>query len=511
MATLSRGAGVASFGGMGPSLREIPLHRTTNLELYRDLDHLDPLLARLRERGRALANRLGTCKVWMLNSAATGGGVAEMMPRVCSLLADLGIDTRWLVLEPGRPDFFRITKQIHNLLHGESSTLRLQEARGVFEDVARAAAAKLHPVSRNDLLVVHDPQPCALPIFLPPSVRPRLIWRSHVGVSERNEWTEAAWAFLRPYLGVYERLIFSSPAYIPDEWRARSAVLQPGIDPLAHKNRSLRPYKLVGILTAAGLAEGPEPPAWARFASRAQRYAEGGWAAEPIPALLHTPLIVQISRFDRLKGFQYLIPAFERLVHTHEEQALHVRADAERAQSELSRAQLVLAGPDPAGVADDPEAEEVLRALCEAQAALPKPLRERVHLLRLPMAVPKENALMVNGLQRVASVVVQNSIREGFGLTAAEAMWKATPVIAANVGGLAAQIRDGTDGLLIQRPDDPAELAAALARVLSCPLEAERLGRVGRARVRDHFLVLGQVERWIGEIEACVSAPRPAG
>ncbi len=486
---------------MPARIREVPFQRTTNLSLFRDLDHLDQEIDELVHLGRRVAERLNTGRVWMLNSTSMGGGVAEMMPRVCSLLADVGVDARWIVLEPDDPRFFPLTKQLHNALHGQPASRPLHEGRALYERVSAEAAAALRFVGAGDVLVAHDPQPAGVAAYLEEAVRPRLVWRCHIGVPEQTEHTRAAWAFLRPYLGHYERLLFSSSAYTPHEWLARSGEVHPGIDPLSHKNRTLRPYKLIGVLPAAGLVGGLEVPAWARFHQPVQRLVDGAWEATPIPDLLYAPFIVQISRFDRLKGFQHLIPAFTDLVSGCSERALHVHADAARVQSELERVQLVLAGPDPAGVCDDPEAGDVLDELCAQHEALPAGLRARVHVLRLPMVDAKENALMVNALQRLAAVVVQASIREGFGLTVAEALWKATPLVASNVGGIAVQVRHGTDGLLVDDPCDKAALAQALLRMVASPLEAESMARSGRRRVREHFLVLSQVRAWLLELE----------
>lgn len=485
---------------MPARVREVPLHRTTNLSLFRDLDHLDESIAELVTRGRRVAERLDTGRVWMLNSTARGGGVAEMMPRVLSLLADVGVHTRWIVLEPDDPGFFPLTKRLHNALHGEPSG-PLHEGRALYERVSAEAAACMRNIGPEDILVVHDPQPAGIAQHLRRDRGPHLAWRCHVGVPERNEHTEAGWDFLRPYLSSYQRLLFSSHAYIPREWLERSGEVHPGIDPLSHKNRTLRPYKLVGVLRAAGLVDGPEVPAWARFRAPAVRFAFGTWEATPIPDLLFAPFVLQISRFDRLKGFQHLIPAFVDLVSECGVRALHVHADETRVRSELEGLQLVLAGPDPAGVFDDPEAAAVLDELCAQYAALPRELQARVHLVRLPMADVKENALMVNALQRLAAVVVQDSVREGFGLTVAEALWKSAPLVASNVGGIAVQVRHGTDGLLVDDPRDHAALAAALLRMIASPLKAESMGRSGHRRVREHFLVLSQVRTWLCEFE----------
>ena len=163
-------------------------------------------------------------------------------------------------------------------------------------------------VNRSDLLIVHDPQPLGLAKYLPLEHRPRLLWRCHIGVPDRNDATSAGWKLLAPtYLEPYPRLLFSVEQYIPDDLFDRSGVLSPGIDPLNDKNKGLSPYKVVGILRSAGLTEGPEAPEWARFTAKAERFSAGAWIKKPIPDLLFYPILLQVSRFDRLKGFERLL------------------------------------------------------------------------------------------------------------------------------------------------------------------------------------------------------------
>lgn len=492
---------------MGARVREIILQRTARLDAYRDIDPHDPDLRSLAELGRRSALRLGNSRVWMLSATERGGGVAEMMPRLVGLLDDVGVDARWLVLDPGDPTFFELTKRLHNMIHGLPGIDDLAEARTLFERVSEEASHSLRGhLLAGDVLIVHDPQPAGAAFFLPREQKPHLIWRSHIGVSDPNDHTRAAWEFLSPYLRAFDRLIFSLDSYIPDAFFGRAGIIHPGIDPLSHKNRDLRPRKLAGILHSAGLLEGPEIPAWARFAAPAQRYVDGRWLASPIPALVWAPLIIQVSRFDRLKGFQYLIPAFERLLEIYPERIAHLRADTDRVRAELERVQLVLAGPDPGGVRDDPEEAEALEGLCAQHRALPPELASRVHLIRLPMQDLKQNALAVNALQRIAAVVVQNSVQEGFGLTAAEALWKGSPLVVSNVGGLSLQVRHQIDGLLVDDPCDPEAVARALLEVLAYPRRAEAMASSGHRRVRDHFLVLSQLRRWLEELDALLEA-----
>ena len=158
---------------------------------------------------------------------------------------------------------------------------------------------------------------------------------------------------------------------------------------------------------------------------------------------LDTPLVAQVSRWDRLKDPVGVLAGFAEHVHLDHEDP-----------------HLVLAGPDVAAVADDPEGAEVLAEVEAVWHALPRAVRRRVHLALLPMEDADENAVIVNALQRRADVVVQKSIAEGFGLTVAEAMWKGRPVVASRVGGIQDQIEDGVTGLP-RRAERPRRASAS--------------------------------------------------
>jgi trehalose synthase len=150
--------------------------------------------------------------------------------------------------------------------------------------------------------------------------------------------------------------------------------------------------------------------------------------------------------------------------------------------------ELVVAGPSTEGVADDPEGASVLEGVIRDWRNLPESLRKRIHLASLPTDDVAENGAIVNALQRHATVVVQKSLREGFGLTVTEAMWKGRPVVASAVGGIQDQIEDGVSGVLLKDPEDSSAFARALAGVLKDPQRARSLGEAGRERVREHFL-----------------------
>jgi trehalose synthase len=182
------------------------------------------------------------------------------------------------------------------------------------------------------------------------------------------------------------------------------------------------------------------------------------------------PLVVQVSRWDPLKDMVGVMTAF----------AEHVAG--------AGSAHLLLVGPVVTGVADDPEGAATFERCIEVWRRLPHAERSRIHLACLPMQDAVENAIMVNAIQRHASVVTQKSLAEGFGLTVAEAMWKGRPIVASAVGGIVDQIESGEHGLLVDDPRDPAEFGLAVRRLLDDPPYAELLGENARQRATAEFL-----------------------
>jgi trehalose synthase len=163
----------------------------------------------------------------------------------------------------------------------------------------------------------------------------------------------------------------------------------------------------------------------------------------------------------------------------------------------LNATRLLLVGPDPSAIQDDPEGKEVINKLCRDYKKLSPQDQENVVLLTLPMKSRRQNHLTINAIQRCSTVVVQNSLQEGFGLTATEAMWKKIPVLGASSHGLRLQIRDGIDGRLTMNPKDTQEIATTLDQMLAHPVSLERWGRSAQRRVYDHFLIFSQVKDWI--------------
>jgi trehalose synthase len=189
-------------------------------------------------------------------------------------------------------------------------------------------------------------------------------------------------------------------------------------------------------------------------------------------------MITQVSRWDRLKDPLGVLRGFVE----------HVEGDD---------VHLVLAGPEAKSVADDPEGAAALQEVQDAVAELDDEARKRVHLAPLPADDVEENAAIVNALQRRSQVVVQKSLAEGFGLTVAEAMWKARPVVASRVGGIQDQIEDGRSGVLVDDPRDLAAFGAAVRGLLDDESRAAELGRAARERVREEYLAPRHLEQYV--------------
>ena len=469
------------------------------LDDYQAVVHLSEAVRSLRAEARALVPHLEGRTVWMVNSTAHGGGVAEMLPRMVTILRELGVSVEWVVLGSSDPHFFALTKRIHNLIHGNGDPELSSSDREVYEAVSRENADSFRDrINPGDVLVIHDPQPLGLGAILRRELEVRAIFRSHIGLDESTRQTQAAWDFLKPYANCYDHAVFTAPEYIPDFLAGRAGVIRPAIDPLGYKNREMMVTRLVGVLCNARLAVEQHPVVPTEYSQAAMRLAPDG---RFLPAdhsggigILFRPIVTQISRWDRLKGFKPLLDGFVRLKSQTAGRNTHHDNSHQR---RLQLVRLVLAGPDPAAVADDPEAVEVLDELVSAYVKLPRALQEDIALVSLPMAIRKQNELIVNALQRCSSVVVQNSLREGFGLTVTEAMWKRAALLGSRACGIRQQIRDGVDGWLIQDPDDAEEIAVRLDNLLSDMGERIRLGQSAQRRVHQEFLVFTQVHNWL--------------
>jgi trehalose synthase len=300
-----------------------------------------------------------------------------------------------------------------------------------------------------------------------------VIWRAHIGLDLPNDAAREAWQFLLPYVEPATEFVFSRPGYAWEGLdRERLIVIPPSIDAFSPKNQNMSFSSVTAVLRAAGLASDHHHRSRAvfeRLDGSVGNVESESKIVEEHQLRLDVPLVVQVSRWDRLKDPLGVMAGF----------AEHVRADEDP--------HLVLAGPDVTAVADDPEGAEVFAEVEAAWHGLPRSIRRRVHLALLPMVDSDENAVIVNALQRRADVVVQKSLAEGFGLTVSEAMWKGRPVVASDVGGIQDQIEEGSTGWLVDARDHAA-FGARVSDQLADPHGAERMGAAAQARVRNHFL-----------------------
>jgi trehalose synthase len=431
---------------------------------------------RFAHRLAQAADRLAGRRVWHVNSTEKGGGVAEMLHFLLGYLAGAGIEARWVVLE-GTEDFFEVTKRLHHLLHGQPGDAReLDEpARASFRQTLKEALGELQQrVEPGDVVVLHDPQTAGLV----PALKQQgavVIWSCHVGVDQPNDLARTAWEFMRPAVQRADAYVFSRPAYCWEGLdRDRLAVIPPCIDAFAPKNQPMAPPTVSAVLQAAGILDArtgdlPAPVfrhldgSPGRVVGRAEMIQD-----EPIPPAV--PMVLQVSRWDPLKDPLGVLQGF--IGHVPDRLGAH----------------LVLAGPAAISVSDDPESGQVLQEVRRAAAALPTTARARLHLACLPMDDLEENGAVVNALQRRADVIVQKSLAEGFGLTVAEAMWKARPVLASRVGGIQDQITHDRSGLLLDDPSDLAAFGRATATLLEEHDRAVRLGREAHRSVRQDYL-----------------------
>jgi len=370
------------------------------------------------ERILKKARRLRDLHVVNVNSTYYGGGVAELLGSMTILMNSVGIKTGWRVIQ-GSPDFFSITKKMHNALQGGEINLTGRK-KEIFEEVVYENAIRNH--LEHDVVIIHDPQP--LPMINHYRKRGPWIWRGHVDLSEPNP---ELWGYLAPFAEKYDAVIFSIREYTQN-LKTPQLFFMPAIDPFSIKNH---------------------PLSEAEIEERLGHY--------NIPTDL--PLVVQVSRFDRWKDPQGVVEAFKI------------------ARKEVD-CTLVLLGNI---ATDDPEGPEVYKSLLESQ-------EEHVIILSV------QDTALVNALQSRAAVVLQKSIREGFGLTVAEAMWKGAAVIGGNVGGIRYQIEDGVNGFLVNNVE---EAAARIVQLVKDEDLRRCLGKAGRETVRQKFLLSRNLEQYL--------------
>ena len=432
-----------------------------------------PRYAELARAAGRLRPVLAGRTIWNVNSTAAGGGVAEMLQVLVGYVQDLDIPIGWLVIT-GDAEFFAITKRLHNQIHGSRSGAPLGAAEAAHYTQMLAAnavelAARVRP---GDVVLLHDPQTAGLAAPLA-RAGARVIWRCHIGVDWENEVTRAAWDFLRPYLAAAEAYVFSRPKYVPSWIPAGKAwIIPPSIDPFSPKNQQLDAGTVQAILVKLGVLDGATPTAPAAFMRR-----EGDVGTVSRPAAIvgesrpgpGDPVLVQVSRWDRLKDMAGVMRGFANYV------------------APGGDGYLMLVGPAVKDVSDDPEGAAVYGECLLQWRDLSPAARTRILLVTLPLDDTDENAAMVNALQRHATVIAQKSLAEGFGLTVSEGMWKGRPVIGSAVGGIIDQIAAGT-GILLPDPADLAAFGSAARLLLGDQDQAARMGQAAHAHTREQYV-----------------------
>jgi trehalose synthase len=369
-----------------------------------------------------LADPFKGARVLHLNATALGGGVAEILSSLVPLMNDLGMHTEWQVIR-GADEFFNVTKAIHNTLQGMFIPWR-PEMRDIYNRYTGLNADFFD--EEYDFLVIHDPQPVGILAELLQRGRPKSgkwIWRCHIDLTDAQP---DVWDFLHPCVEAHDAAIFTLEDFVrQDLANPRVFVVPPAIDPLSLKNSPRDEATVQEVMRRYGV----DPD---------------------------RPVLLQVSRFDPWKDPLGVIDAY-RIV-----------------KEEVPELQLLMVG---SMAHDDPEGwsfyERTVRRAGEDYD---------VHILHNLNGVGN---LEVSVFQTAATVVVQKSIKEGFGLTVSEALWKAKPVVAGRAGGIPLQVLPEETGCLV---DNVEQCAEQILRLIRNPEDARRLGERGREHVRQNFL-----------------------
>ena len=384
------------------------------LESYEAVVGKEPL-----DQLRELAAPLRGARMAHINATFYGGGVAELLRSEVPLYRALGIDAEWLVI-PGHPEFFRVTKGIHNALQGAEFDLT-QEARDIYLRHNETVAKLIE--TDYDFIYVHDPQPAPLRHYHGHN-KARWIWRCHIDTSQPNP---RVLAFLEPLIAEYDALVFTMADFVPRELtEKRHVIIPPGIDPLSPKNMTIPMDVCSQIVEWSGIH-------------------------------LNRHLITQVSRFDPWKDPLGVIEVYRRV------------------REQVPGAQLALLGQM---ALDDPEGWDMYREIVAETLGDPE-----IHVLTNFTGIGN---MEVNAFQCCSNVVLQKSIREGFGLVVSETLWKGTPVVAGRAGGIPLQMPPGIGGDLVYSIDDCVEKTV---RLLRDPRGAPKLGAPGPGPIKTAFLI----------------------
>ena len=384
----------------------------------------------LVEQIRELAEPLRGRRVMHISATAFGGGVSEILYTLVPLMRDVGLDAHWQVIL-GREEFYHATKVLHNALQGDESTLT-EEQWELFDRVNELNGRAID--EEWDVVVVHDPQPIGVRAVAQGHAR-RWVWRCHIDLSEPNP---SPLERLLPTIRGYDATVWHLQKYVPNgldgEVGKDVRIVPPAIDPLSPKNMALSPE-------------------------------DAGYVCGQFGIDVDRPLMCQVSRFDPWKDPIGVIDAYRQVTR------------------EMPDVQLALVG---SMATDDPEGWEFFQKTFEYADSDPD--------IKILNNLNNVGAIEVNAFQSQADVVLQKSIREGFGLTVTEALWKVRPVVAGNVGGIPTQISDGESGFLVDNSDQAAERSL---EVLGDPALGKFLGRKGKEHTRGHFLTPRLLRDWL--------------
>lgn len=330
----------------------------------------------------------------------------------------------------GDDEFFTVTKALHNCLQGQEESLT-PEAKEIYVMYNERNASVLKGWD-YDFIVVHDPQPAALIRHRDDVPGAKWIWRCHIDTSTPQR---DAWDFIYQYIRDYDACIFTLEEFVNEErYLPNVTFFTPAIDPLSLKNIPLDREEAEDIVSRFGID-------------------------------VERPLISQVSRFDPWKDPLGVIDAY-RIV-----------------KKDYPEVQLALIG---SMATDDPEGWDYLyRTLRKAGED---------YDIKIVTNMNRVTSLEVNAFQTVSDVIIQKSLREGFGLTVSEGLWKGVPVVGGNVGGIRYQIDDGINGFLVDTVEECAERVLLLLRN---PALAKEMGRVGREKVRRHFLITTNILNYL--------------
>jgi trehalose synthase len=338
----------------------------------------------------------------------------------------------------GKEEFFEATKLLHNSLQGAEETLSDGQWE-VFDEINQLNAEGLQ--GEWDVVIVHDPQPIGLRRGALAKGK-KWIWRCHIDLSTPNP---APIERLLPVIEEYDASVWHMEQYVPNDMghhRDAVNIIPPAIDPLSPKNMAFSPEDAAFVCRQFGID-------------------------------VDRPLITQVSRFDPWKDPIGVIDAYRQVT------------------KQVPETQLAMVG---SMATDDPEGMEYFQKTFEYAGG-----DEDIKILS---NLNNVGAIEVNAFQSQSDICLQKSIREGFGLTVTEALWKGRPTVAGNVGGIPLQIEDGVSGYLVDSPEQCAERCLGILRD---PELGKNLGRQGKEHARRHFLTPRLLRDWLslfGDLDA---------